>query len=189
MGPMDPTIEEMRAYLDKFRPCPFSDFDREAAIYWFADRHHGGQSSNLYAALSASDYKPARLEYGPEEGSEAQRAYWALEAAYLPKSMQWSVGYETVSADEAYEGESVGVETLSALTFREAVQKFQDAPSEQGIEADSYPICSNSPPRWFTAYGAMDMQGYYLNTSLHIPAHITASSRLRIARLLRAYKA
>lgn len=189
MGPIDPTIEEMRTYLDKFGACPFDEFDREAAIFWFADRYHNGQSSNLYAALSACDYKPGRFEYGPEERSEAQRAYWALEAAYLPKSMQWSVGYETISADEAYEGESVGAETLSALTFREAVQKFRDAPSEQGIEADSYPISSDCPPRWFTAYSSMDMQGYFLNTSLHIPEHITASSRLRIARLLRVYKA
>ena len=181
---MDPTIEEMRACLDKF-----DEFDREAAIFWFADRHHGGQSSNLYAALSACDYKPGRAEYGPEEGSEAQRAYWALEAAYLPQSMQWFISYETLSADEAYDGESVGAETISGLTFGEAIQHFRASPSEQGIEADSYPICSNSPPRWFTAYGAMDMQGYYMNTSLHIPAHVTASSRLRIARLLRVYRA
>ena len=185
---MDPTIDEMRTYLDKFGACPFNEFDREAAIFWFADRYHSGQSSNLYAALSASDYKPGRSEYGPEEGSEAQRAYWALESAYLPKSMQWAIAYETISADEAYDGESVGAETISGLTFGEAIQHFRASPSEQGIEADSYPICSNSPPRWFTAYSSMD-QGYYLNTSLHIPAHITASSRLRIARLLRVYKA
>ena len=107
----------------------------------------------------------------------------------LPKSMQWAIAYETISADEAHEGESVGAETISGLTFGEAIQHFRASPAEQGIEADSCPVSSNCPPRWFTAYGAMDMQGYYLNTSLHIPAHITASSRLRIARLLRAYKA
>lgn len=185
MRHMDPTIEEMRTCLDKF-----DEFDREAAIYWFADRYHNnGQSSNLYAALSASDYKPGRLEYGPEEGSEAQRAYWALESAYLPQSMQWSVGCETISADEAYDGESVGAETISGLTFREAIQHFRASPAEQGIEADSYPISRNCPPRWFTAYSSMDMQGNFLNTSLHIPAHVTVSSRLRIARLLRVYKA
>ena len=184
MDHMDPTIEEMRKFLDKF-----DEFDREAAIFWFADRYHSGQSSNLYAALSASDYTPGRSEYGPEEGSEAQRAYWALESAYLPESMQWAITYETISADEAYDGESVGTETISGLKFGEAIQYFRASPSEQGIEADSYPICSNSPPRWFTAYGAMDMQGYYMNTSLHIPAHVTASSRLRIARLLRVYRA
>ena len=88
------------------------------------------------------------------------RTRWAAEAAYLPKSMQWSIGYETISADEAYDGESVGAETISGLTFGEAIQHFRASPSEQGIEADSYPISSNCPPRWFTAYSSMDMQGY-----------------------------
>lgn len=57
----DPTIQEMREHLD----TTFSDldtFDREAAIYWFAADYHGGQWSNLYRALSASQYKPGALE-------------------------------------------------------------------------------------------------------------------------------
>lgn len=36
-------------------------FDIEAAIYYFASDWHSGQASNLYAALSASPYRPGLL--------------------------------------------------------------------------------------------------------------------------------
>jgi len=67
MSNNDPTLDEMRAYLDGvMSDYEASEFDREEAIYWFACEYHDGQSSNLYAALSASEYKPGPLARGPE---------------------------------------------------------------------------------------------------------------------------
>jgi hypothetical protein len=63
----DPTLEEMRAFIDAL---PFaeerSEFDREEAIYWFANDWHGGQASNLYAAMCQSQFAPGPLSRGPE---------------------------------------------------------------------------------------------------------------------------
>ena len=66
----DPTREEMIEFLQAF---PFisecDDFDIEEAIYWFAHSWHGGQASNLYEALSTSDYTPSPIaSYIPKEG-------------------------------------------------------------------------------------------------------------------------
>ncbi len=64
----DPTREEMLEFLNA---CPFADeqdeFDREEAIYWFASNYHGGQSSNLYSALSTSPYNPGPIARGPSD--------------------------------------------------------------------------------------------------------------------------
>jgi hypothetical protein len=57
----DPTIEEMRSFL-----CDAEEFDREQAIYWFASDYHGGQWSNLYAALCESQYQPSPIERCPD---------------------------------------------------------------------------------------------------------------------------
>jgi hypothetical protein len=75
----DPTRQEMLDYLLKhFRlhndsEQPFVEFDlsAEEAIYWFASWYHGGQSSNLYSALSTSPYKPSPLARGIEEDTLA----------------------------------------------------------------------------------------------------------------------
>jgi len=68
----DPTCKEMLKVLET---CPFAsetcDFDRASAIYWFANDWHGGQSSNLYSALSTSPYNPGPIASGPEDGLEA----------------------------------------------------------------------------------------------------------------------
>ena len=66
MSKTDPTFIEMRAYLDSL---PGGDVDDEAervfcqaeAIYWFASHEHSGQWSNLYSALSTSEYRPGAL--------------------------------------------------------------------------------------------------------------------------------
>ncbi len=62
----DPTLGEMRDLLGS-RCSDMDEFDREAAIYWFANDHHGGQWSNLYSALSMSPYHPGPLENGPRD--------------------------------------------------------------------------------------------------------------------------
>jgi hypothetical protein len=65
----DPTREEMLAFLAS---VPFADeleeFDREEAAYWFAYLWHGGASSNLYAVLCQSPFRPGPTAKGPSEG-------------------------------------------------------------------------------------------------------------------------
>lgn len=63
----DPTAAEMRRFLKKRHGTEADDFDVESAIYWFANDWHGGQSSNLYSALSTSDYRPGASERGPTD--------------------------------------------------------------------------------------------------------------------------
>jgi hypothetical protein len=79
----DPTLDEMREYLagagfyesavNGALPAGSElDPDAEAALYWFAADYHGGQDSNLYAALCASPFKPGpgcRLETESESGA------------------------------------------------------------------------------------------------------------------------
>jgi len=76
-------------------------------------------------------------------------------------------------------------EYADGLSFRDAFDAFTDADSGRGIEANAYPIRADHPPEWFTAYGSQDMwSGRYPVSSLHIPPHVTPSSRMRLARLL-----
>ena len=75
----DPTIEEMRSLL---ATIPGADaFDREGAIYWFAADYHGGQGSNLYSALSRSQYRPGAWERRPH-GVIGRECYDALIERY-----------------------------------------------------------------------------------------------------------
>lgn len=46
------------------------NFDLEAAIYWFANDHHSGQSDQLYAVLSQSKYNPSQFTNSVETESE-----------------------------------------------------------------------------------------------------------------------
>jgi hypothetical protein len=59
----------MRATLIERMP-EADEFDREQAIYWFANDHHGGQWSELYAALCASEYQPGAIERCPDGSGE-----------------------------------------------------------------------------------------------------------------------
>jgi len=70
----DPTKEEMVNFLtQKFHgmvdpaETDANNFDVAAAIYWFANDYHGGQSSNLYSALSTSDYRPGPMHKSVED--------------------------------------------------------------------------------------------------------------------------
>lgn len=78
---MDPTMEEMRAFLDS-KEYDQSEFDREAAIYWFACHNHGGQDSNLYAALCESEFSPGPICRGPEKESLESLLYGDLETEF-----------------------------------------------------------------------------------------------------------
>lgn len=62
----DPTAQDMRDALSKLTSSyELEEFDIEEAIYWFSNDYHGGQSSNLYSALSASRFRPGLIERGP----------------------------------------------------------------------------------------------------------------------------
>jgi len=70
----DPTKEEMVNFLtQKFHgmvdpaETDANNFDVAAAIYWFANDYHGGQSSNLYSVLSTSDYRPGPMHKSIED--------------------------------------------------------------------------------------------------------------------------
>lgn len=76
----DPTAEEMREYLQDIYGDELCDFDMEGAIYWFAYSWHGGQNSNLYSALSTSEFHPGPCCKGPEKDSMEEMAYKDLVA-------------------------------------------------------------------------------------------------------------
>ena len=79
----DPSRDEMLAFIATL-PCQseIEDFDREAAIYWFANDWHGGQWSSLYSALSTSEYRPGMVARGPEPESMESMLYDALVSQY-----------------------------------------------------------------------------------------------------------
>jgi hypothetical protein len=81
-GNPDPTRNEMLTFLCGFYPYEADQFDREEAMYWFAANWHGGQSSNLYSALSTSPYHPSPLSNGPEPGSMGEMLLHELEAEF-----------------------------------------------------------------------------------------------------------
>jgi hypothetical protein len=72
----DPTRDEMLRFL----VCDGEqdEFAIEEAIYWFANDWHGGASSNLFAALCSSPYKPGPCTRGPEDAT----LYDALEEEF-----------------------------------------------------------------------------------------------------------
>ena len=63
---VDATIDEMRDFLKKYWSHEDDAFEIEEAMYWFAADYHGGQGSNLYAALSLSEFTPGLLANGPQ---------------------------------------------------------------------------------------------------------------------------
>lgn len=81
----DPTQEDM---VKRIREM-FGEADRDEwalaeaeSTYWFAANYHGGQWSNLYAALSGSTFSPGACSSGCEGGSLGQDFYEALEEEF-----------------------------------------------------------------------------------------------------------
>lgn len=90
-GTDDPTKEEMVNLLThKFQgvtdpmETDANEFDIESAIYWFANDYHGGQNSNLYSALSTSQFRPGPSHKGieDEESEIATEMYQELVNQY-----------------------------------------------------------------------------------------------------------
>ena len=85
----DPTGAEIRAYLtETFQLAEDEEIDREQALYWFAADYHGGQNSNLYSAVSTSDYRPGASERSPEPDTLAQMMYEALQHTYATPNQE-----------------------------------------------------------------------------------------------------
>jgi hypothetical protein len=86
----DPTKEEMVKFLhDKYKGhLDYTDeeleFPIEAAIYWYAYDYHSGQNSNLYSALSTSEYKPGSFYKSIDDTDDdvAQEMYSNLQTKY-----------------------------------------------------------------------------------------------------------
>ena len=81
----DPTREEMESHLkesgkgfDDPNEEEANEFDRQEAIHYFATLYHGGQSSNLYSALSTSKFRPGPLWNGPEKDSDSEMKFQSL---------------------------------------------------------------------------------------------------------------
>jgi len=84
-GGDDPSRQEMIEHIKGVYGREADRFDIEEAIYWFSNDYHGGQGSNLYSALSKSEYRPGRISSGPEEGSMAEMIYTDLVDTFSPK--------------------------------------------------------------------------------------------------------
>jgi hypothetical protein len=84
-GGDDPSRQEMIEHIKGVYGREADRFDIEEAIYWFSNDYHGGQGSNLYSALSKSEYRPGRSSSGPEEGSMAEMIYTDLVDTFSPK--------------------------------------------------------------------------------------------------------
>ncbi len=83
----DPTRESMeRVLLELAQAFGLEDceFDVQEAIHWFASHYHAGQWSNLYSALSTSQFHPGPLANGPEPETTAELLYAELEERFAP---------------------------------------------------------------------------------------------------------
>src|SRR5262245_39390285 len=85
---------------------------------------------------------------------------------------------------------------IEDVSLRDAMRlglEYQRPSWAGACECDGYPVSRQHPPRWLTFHdwndGTRDRyeQGVHESRSLHIPASVTASSAIRIARLFGAY--
>ena len=91
--------------------------------------------------------------------------------------------FERITPESAAQGDVAESGVLyEGITLREALEQLEGA---ETIEANEYPLQS---PRWVTGYGThQDTRPADLaNTSLHVPEHLTPSTRRRLARLQEA---
>lgn len=95
----------------------------------------------------------------------------------------FSISYAIVTEESAEHGEAeeIGMEH-EGLTLREAYDLLRW--HGHAMQADCWPISKHNPPRWLSWEAEQDYQtGAYTERDLHLPQNLTASSRVRIARL------
>lgn len=139
----DPSKEEMQEFLrTKYRTE--DDFDIEAAIYWFANGYHGGQNSNLYSALSTSEFRPSPMSKGieDEESEMATMMYQDLVDNY---------GGAQDSVDEEIHRSKYGHMTISEPIIPDAIQVISDNPEAiQFLNKQEYDNFANQQ-KYFSA--------------------------------------
>lgn len=103
---------------------------------------------------------------------------------------QFAVTYEIVTQESASEGDADERGWIGErLSLRQALDYVRETRTNQVggvecIECDESPVRS---PRWVTVTNGMEyLTGAQESRSLHIPDHVSAASRRRIARLVGA---
>ena len=110
------------------------NFDKFAAIYWYAKFHHAGQASNLYSVLSTSIYKPGAGHSGPEnEGDECVLAYNQLVDAFGGEPIATSEEVEALMDAENEAEEAEEFEREDQAIHEEILS---DAAADEWTEAD-----------------------------------------------------
>lgn len=103
----------------------------------------------------------------------------------------FSITYETVTPESAEHGEAEAQGFyLEGVSFAEAMSYLRNLGAIGCYcEADSYPVSTSCPPRWFTFYDVDTnyATGEATSYALHIPNNVTPSSRMRIARAVGCY--
>jgi hypothetical protein len=99
---------------------------------------------------------------------------------------QFSITYEIVTPESALNGEAEEQGFIvKDVSFRDAMDELRQH-RRNYVEADCLPV---HRPRWFTFYDVAEdyVTGARTSYSLHLPDHITESSRMRIARYVGCY--
>lgn len=100
----------------------------------------------------------------------------------------FSITFEVITPESAEDGEVAESGFLEeGLTLRDAIEALR---WDRGcyVDSNSYPVTA---PRWFTFYETDHdyATGAVTNKALHLPNHLTPSTRRRIARLVGCYGA
>lgn len=106
----DPSKEQMMAILNNELGGleGYDKFSAEEAIYWYSNNYHGGQDSNLYSALSTSEYKPSRMISGIEESEDemSMAMYNTLVSNFGGDVIDLDYGANEIDETDHIEGES-----------------------------------------------------------------------------------
>lgn len=155
----DPTADEMLAFLLS-QPCRSDDDKDDAtiAIYWFASEWHGGQWTNLYSALSTSDYRPGPCTTLAREGETVREMVCDLEEKFAgvnhsdrdpcklgldrgPVWMLWHGGSSYAVADQMNRDDCEEFATLEA-----ALDEFESRPGDSFYPCVSRDSAENGGP-------------------------------------------
>ena len=99
----------------------------------------------------------------------------------------FNVTYEIITEESAEEGDAeergfIARQVPLMLAIRMASDTESSSCSRECVECDEWPV---QAPRWITVYNGRDcITGSVENRSLHMPGHLTPSTRRRIARLM-----
>ena len=91
---------KMKNYLIHNFGISYED-EAEIAIYWFASRWHGGQTSELYSILSTSPYTPGPSTDLTTEDETIQDMYHALENNFKEHSFSTKEEWEWLESKKA----------------------------------------------------------------------------------------